>query len=207
MARERGQVRVVGQDDARTLERDARLVRGVLAGDADSLRQLIDHYDRLIRYTVHRSASTACRRDPSFLDACASDAWLGFVESIRRLGSGPNGSLGPYLVQIARNKCLDHLRRVARTPSTEAFEEKAATITADNLDPLSVLLDLERADVLRSCIQKLGDEDRKLLQEMELVADRRWKEAAQRLGEPESTLRSRWDRMLDRLRRCVEKNL
>jgi DNA-directed RNA polymerase specialized sigma24 family protein len=109
-------------------------------------------------------------------------------------------------VQIARNKCNDSLRQRSREQNEDSLDDQAAVVTED-ADPLAVLLDLERAEVLRSCMAKLGDEDRNLLQELELIVHRRWREASQRLGLAESTLRSRWEKVLDRLKRCVEKNL
>ena len=58
---------------------------------------------------------------------------------------------------------------------------------------------------MRQCILALGERDRGLCGEIAAIMAGRWREAAARLAMPESTLRSRWARVLDRLRVCLEK--
>ncbi|MEE9294745.1 MAG: sigma-70 family RNA polymerase sigma factor [Phycisphaerae bacterium] len=194
-----------------TSRRDENLIRGVLAGDADALRALIDQYDRLIRYTIFRACNDECRKDPTFLDARASEVWSGLVETVRRRGIEFPASLKPYLVQIARNKCHDYLRRAAREAATHPQEQPAASGNAEPVDPaanpLTLLIELEQVQAVRDCIEQLAPNDRNLLQQIDLIAESRWAEAARRLNLPESTLRSRWVRMVDQVRRRVEKNL
>ncbi len=198
-------------DEAATARRDENLIRGVLAGDAGAVGRLIQEYDRLVRYAIFQGFGSACGRDPSFLDARASEVWTGFVQSVRRRGAGPEGSLQAYLTRIARNKCLDHLRREGREPEGLAGDGGDALdverLAGAESDPVAALIGLEQVEALRSCIAELPLDDRKLLQEIELLTQTRWSEAAGRLGMAESTLRSRWAKVTGRLRRCVEKKL
>lgn len=208
MDAERPDLRLSGgaDGDAAIARRDESLVRGVLSGDAAALRSLMDHYDRLVRYAVFRVCAGECKRDPSFLDARASEVWSGFVESLRRAGCGPDGTLKAYLTRIARNKSADFLRRASRTiESTNPGDTEAVEDPAES--PLQAMIEFENVEILRSCMEKLGPDDRKLLQEMELLTQSRWSEAAQRLKLAESTLRSRWPKVVERLRRCLEENL
>jgi RNA polymerase sigma factor (sigma-70 family) len=189
--------------------RDAKLVLGMLAGDADALRSLIEYYDRLVRYTVHQRLGDDCRRDPTLLDERASVVWSGFVESIRTRGAGPDGSVAAYLVRITRNKCADHLRARARRTSLSGADVdiEPDQLVDDSANPLDTLLDLEKAQAMRSCIADLSDADRNLFSEMELILSRRWGEAANRLGIPESTLRSRWEKVIGLVRQCMAKKI
>ena len=184
--------------------RDENLIRGIMAGDADSLRELIDQYDRLVRYAIFRTCGDECRKDPTFLDSIASEVWSGLVESVRRLGTDLASSLKSYLVQIARNKCKDHLRRAGRELPTQPAD---AVATSDNrepadsaADPASLLIRLEQLQTMRDCIAGLPSSDRSLFEHMDLIAESRWSEAARRLNVPESTLRSRWNRVVEELR-------
>lgn len=190
--------------DPLTSRRDENLIRGVVAGDAGSLRELIEQYDRLIRYTIFRSCGDECRKDPTFLDGIASEVWSGFVESVRRRGTDSTSSLKSYLVQIARNKCHDHLRRAGRELPTQPAD---AVATSDNrepadsaADPSALLIRLEQLQTMRDCIRELPPSDRNLLEHMDLIAESRWSEVARRLNVPESTLRSRWNRVVEELR-------
>ncbi len=199
------------EEDAAVDRRDRNLVRGLLAGDADCLSKLIAHYDALVRYTVFRACKTECRRDPTFLDARASEVWSGFVWSIRRGGRGPEGTLKSYLTRIARNKVTDYLRSAAREVTAAATGGESETgldaPAAPEGDPLATLIDFERVGALRDCMSQLPESDRKLFQELDLITHGQWSKAADRLGMAESTLRSRWAKALDRLRRCLEKKL
>lgn len=210
MPGKRRKLRVV-RTQSEAAELDERLAVGVAAGDAAALSTLMDRYDGLVRYTVFDGFQDSCRRDPLFLDARSSEVWSGFVESIRRRGSAPPGDFKAYLVRITRNKCTDFLRRTAREPahaSTDSEGQPDGLAVEDpSADPLAVILEMERAEVLRSCMRELPSDDRKLLEIMDLLVKSRWAEAARTLDIRESTLRSRWQRVLDRLRLCMEKKL
>ena len=195
----------MGQDPPRLrlirgLPDDAALVRGVAKGDPGALRNLMDRYDRLVRYAIYRNLKGHCLRDPTFVDARASEVWAGFVESVRRPGSGVDDNLKAYLIRIARNKCHDFLRRTAQEPVSGGLLGEAANLTDPDPDPLSVLLELEQVETLRQCIAELPANDRNLFSQLDLIVNGRWTEAARRLSVPESTLRSRWPRVLSTLR-------
>lgn len=190
---------------------DRDLVEGLLRGDEPSVRALVQRYDRLVRFTIFRVGRRHCQRDPDWLDARANEAWAGIVQSLRRGGRRRIPlDLPAYLIQVSRNKCLDAVRIAdARRviPIDAALDTDAgleAPAAADH-DPASVLENLEQIDALRECIMSLSADDRTICSEIDLILDKRWTEAAERLGMAESTLRSRWTGVLDRLRRCVEK--
>lgn len=183
---------------------DDLLIDGVLAGDDAALRALMDRYDRLVRYTVFRASVNRCRQDPQFLDSVASDAWAGLVRSLQRRRERPQ-DLRAYLVQIARNCCVSALRRLKEMPATEdvAYSDTSLN-TLQEIGPEDIVSRLELLEVLRECLAGLDSVDKHLISELGAITEKRWAAAASALGIPESTLRSRWKRTLDALRRCVE---
>ncbi len=186
-------------------ESDADLVRQIRDGASDPVRTLMDRYDRLVRYTVFRAARDRCQREPDWLDARASETWTGFIRSVRRPGGSVPADVGAYLVRITRNKVRDALR-IAQALADRigpAGDHDISQIVDENEDTADSAARLEELAGLRACIKRLSDEDQRLCGEIHLIADRRWKEAAERLGMAESTLRSRWERVLDRLRRAM----
>jgi RNA polymerase sigma factor (sigma-70 family) len=202
--RDKPKLTITSEDAAEEARRDDRLIAGLLAGDAAALRRIISHYDRLVRYAVFCGCKDECRRDPALLDSIASEVWTGFVASIRRRGKGPDGTLKAYLAQIARNKTTDHLRRIGASPNAASVAQNESEQTPDPAaGPLDALIDFENIEVLRSCFAELPAKDRKLLKEIELLTSSKWSEAAARLNLPESTIRSRWNSVVERLRRCV----
>jgi RNA polymerase sigma factor (sigma-70 family) len=190
---------------------DRVLIRRLLDGDQDAMRLLIDRYDRLVRYTIFKAGRRHCQRDPGWLDARANEAWTGIVQSLRRAGANnapPNA--GAYFARIARNKCLDAAKRADDQAVIPFPEGNPAPATGESVadpedNPLDLMESLEQIDALRGCIARLGEEDRVLCSEIELIMERKWSEAADRLGIAESTLRSRWQGVMGRLRACLRK--
>jgi len=183
---------------------DAFLVASLTAGDAAALRTLVDRYDRLVRYTIYRLTKDRCVKDPQWLDAVASTTWTGFVRAMRRPDKEPPRSVSALLASIARNQAVSALRgRPAPAISLEGHD--AEFQDAESIDPADLLVEVEELDTLRACLACLDADDRLLVSQLRLITERRWRAAAEALGMSESTLRSKWGRVLDRLRACVER--
>ncbi|MCH7924075.1 MAG: sigma-70 family RNA polymerase sigma factor [Planctomycetes bacterium] len=195
-------------DDASAVT-DQFLMDSMLGGDAAALRQLMDRYDRLVRYTVFHCARSRAKSDPQWVDSTASVTWSGFVQSLRRRPDNQPQSVAKYLVRIARNSAVSELRKTAtadRHTSLETVDEAdQASSSAD--DPAVEIERIELIEALRGCFSDLGAEDRQLSPQLEAILNRRWREAAEALNTKESTLRSRWKRVLEALKRCVERKI
>jgi RNA polymerase sigma factor (sigma-70 family) len=192
---------------------DLELIARLLAGDEDAMRHLVDRYDRLVRYTIFKTARRHCDRDPTWLDARANEAWAGIVHSFRRAAkTGQPANVASYIAQISRNKCLDAAKK-ADSRAVIPFETpleggRSMDVAADpGSDPALMLESVEELEALRDCMARLNSDDRILCGEIELIMEKRWREAAERLEIAESTLRSRWRGVLGRLKACLEKKI
>ncbi len=185
---------------------DSFLVAGVIGGDEAALRKLIDRYDRLVRYTIFRVTKDRCAKDPHWLDTIASNTWTGFVTSVRRNPDNQPRSPKAYLVRIARNQVVSALRRSrpAEELAGETQDVEVAAIESSVEEPADLLERMELIEVLRECFAGLSEDDRTLAEQLEAIMERKWRVAAAALDLSESTLRSRWKRVLERLRQCVE---
>ena len=75
-------------------------------------------------------------------------------------------------------------------------------------EPAELLANLEDLESLRACLAGCDPEDRTIIGQLPAITERRWRDAAEALNLAESTLRYRWNRLLERLRtRLTEKNL
>lgn len=183
---------------------DAILVDRAAGGDEAALRALMDRYDRLVRYTIFRIARNRCRKDPAWLDTVSGDAWVGFVQSIRRTGEPPDAPAA-YLIRIARNKAISALRSATRhEPDPDDSASPLQDEEDPSQDPSLLLTSLEELEALKGCLELLDADDRELATQLSVLIERRWRDAAAALGLAESTVRSRWKRTLDRLRACLE---
>lgn len=187
-------------------EDDSRLLDRLVRGDERAFAALLDRYDRLVRFTIFRTARAECARDPQWLDGVASATWMGFVQTIRRRGIGGIRSLRIYLIQIARNQALTARRGTTRIDAVgldQALESAEPVVEGEMAELLDRWTDLS---ALNKCIEMLPADDRTLLGQVLAISERRWREAADALGLPESTLRSRWKKLLEKLRQCMMRN-
>lgn len=185
---------------------DDDLAIAIAAGHEAALRQLIARYDRLVRYTIFSHAPDKCHCDPHWMDSVASQVWTGMVRAIRRDRRAVPASLRAYIVGVARNQSISALRKSATLKETPILNLDAAAGQTDPSapDPAEVAERLETLETLQNCMDLLCENDRTLAEQLPAILDRRWREAAETLNLPESTLRSRWKRILDQLRGCVE---
>jgi RNA polymerase sigma factor (sigma-70 family) len=184
---------------------DDFLVESVRGGDQAALRALMDRYDRLVRFAIFRLSKSECHRDPHWLETIAGDTWIGFVRSLQRSPDLRPKSVKAYLTTIARFKVVSARRGVSLPSETSVTTDETTEISVDQDDPLDLLADLESLETLRACVRKLDELDRSLYVHIEAIVERRWVEAASALGMSESTLRSRWKRVLERLRECMNR--
>ncbi|RJP36021.1 MAG: sigma-70 family RNA polymerase sigma factor [Phycisphaerales bacterium] len=180
---------------------DRALASAHLAGDATALRELMSRYDALVRYAIHRCSATAAGRDPQWTDAVASSVWTGFIESLARSSDNPPDSLRAYLLQIARNQAISAARASERRG--RLTENCGLSVDDESPDPAAIVSEFEQIVAIRQCIGVLSPDDQRICDRLELIVDRRWTEAAAALGMAESTLRSRWGRILETLRACM----
>src|SRR6058998_456457 len=95
---------------------DAALIRQVRTGDADAFATL---------YQTHRPAvlATCLRRlrDRDLAEDAVQDTFLRAYASLDRFEE--DRPLGPWLNSIAARRCIDLIRRSARTSTSEDVEE------------------------------------------------------------------------------------
>ncbi len=185
---------------------DRQFLERFVHQEAAALTQLMDRYDRLVRYTILRCSRHRCLQDPQWLDTVAADTWMGFIRSIRRGPEAWPASVAGYLVLVARNQCVSALRATATQKATIGDDRVAIPdgLAASLEDPSELLSRLELLETLRECTCELDANDALPITQLSMIVDRKWTQAAAALGWSESTLRSRWKQILARLRRCVE---
>ena len=185
---------------------DAALLAAVADGDALAVRRLIDRYDCLVRYTIYRISKERSRRDPLWLDSVASEAWTDICRSVQVQDAPEIENIHSYFIQIARRRCIDALRRRSETPTaTGGDDREAPQLMYKEEDTALTLIAAEELFALRDCVRRLGAHDARLYGELEAITAGSWRDAAGRLDMPESTLRSQWKKVLERLRMCMER--
>jgi len=189
---------------------DSFLIQAMVGGDAVALRELMQRFDRLVRYQVFRVSQSRCHVDPHWLDAIASEVWSGFVDRCRAKPDETIDSVPALLSRMARNRSISALRGVTGNTPLQSLDSAATgldqTLSSDEaLQPVEVAQRLELLEILQDSLSDLNEAERGVCDELGLIMERRWKEAGERLDMSESTLRSRWKVILDKLRQSVRR--
>jgi RNA polymerase sigma-70 factor (ECF subfamily) len=185
---------------------DEELVRAFLAGDVAAFEELVRRYSRPIYNFTLRMLGN--REDA---DDVAQDVFVQVYRALPR--SRTDLPFKPWLYTVARNKCLDFLKR--RRPlsfsDVDADEEDGEGIAAMIADPAPLPEELaERVDLQRllgAAIQELPPRYREVVA-LRYAAELSFEEISVALGIPENTAKTHFHRAKTLLRaHLVESHL
>lgn len=162
-------------------------------GDEDGFRQLYrDMQPRLLRYLRALVAEDA--------EDVASEAWMHICRGLPKFDGDLDDFRG-WATTIARNRAVDHLRRVGRRPSSGAQVEALAHLPTD-LDTADAALATISTDAALALIAELPpDQGEAVLLRVVIGLDA--KSAADVLGKRPGAVRTAAHRGLNRLARLL----
>lgn len=168
---------------------DARIIREVLAGNANAFAELEKKYRRIVSFLVRKMI----RNEEDVADL-TQDA---FVKAFAALSSFRfEYSFSSWLYKIASNRCIDHLRR--KRFQMLSIDQPIATRDGSELtmDPADrgphadeILLAKERASMLQQALDTLPDKYRTVIR-LRHEEDLDYMEIAARLGHPLGTVKA-----------------
>lgn len=186
---------------------DAVLARAAAAGDHAAFRQLVKRHNQLL----YRTARSILRDDTEAEDA-VQESWLQAYRSID--GFRADAKLSTWLVRIAVNESLGRLRASGRRAEVVYLDagidyEIAAEMNmqqpeADRPEPAAERGELRR--ILEACIDELPEAFRTVFV-LRAVQEMSVEEAADCLGLPEATVRTRHFRARAVLRESLAREL
>lgn len=164
-------------------QHDEDLARRLQRHDPDAMKDLYDRFGRLAYSVV-----LAIVRDSSTAEDLVQETFLRVWNRIQVFEPG-RGALGPWLLAIARNRAIDHVRSAASRMDRNAFE-------LDVREHPSLFVDMERevqntdhARVIRAAILKLNPNQRKVI-ELAYYEGLSQTEMATRMGQPLGTIKT-----------------
>lgn len=178
------------------------LIQAAQKGELDAFNRLVLAYQDI----VYNQALRMLDDEDTAADA-AQDA---FISAYRHIQDYRGGSFRAWLLRIVTNACYDVLRRKQRRPTTslEPLDDTGEEIEsphwlADNTNlPEEKAEQQELASAISNCLQGLPDEFRAAVILVD-VQGLDYSEAAQSLGKPVGTIKSRLARARLRLRDCL----
>jgi RNA polymerase sigma-70 factor (ECF subfamily) len=168
-------LRELQADDERMLIDRARV------GDARALRALYQrHADPVLR-----TAIMPVVRDPTLAKDLLADTFVRAIENLHRFTWQPKGLL-PWLIRIAKNLSLDHVRRHKRMIAWPAGMDVRAELDTENLLGRAELAELAHARI-HVCMAELSPRYQQVIT-LRLIEQRPRVEVAATLGVTTSTL-------------------
>lgn len=136
--------------------------------------------------------------DPEAAEEVAQETLARALAALRN-GRGPEeeGKLGAFVTGIARHVIADTLQARGRTVSLETAQTSDPEDSRP--DPLTALIAAAEREAVRSALVRLSPRDQQIL-ELCFFDGLKPQEVARRLGEPDSRIRKRKSRALERLR-------
>ncbi len=172
-----------------------------LVCDAEGAKQEAVRFTELYRRNASQVFNYLYSRVHNAADAedLTSQTFVTALEKLSKLRDP--SKFTPWVFSIARNKAFDFFRRAQRRPSTGYDEELDEGKAVDGRLSQS---DQERLRELEQLISRLSPSEQEYLR-LRIVADLPFAEIAAILKEPETRIKKKYYRLLERLQAQVEK--
>lgn len=182
---------------------EAFLIQAALKGDLEAFNRLVLFYQDIVYSQAYRMMG---EREPA--EDATQDA---FIAAYRKLESYRGGSFKAWLLRIVTNVCYDELRRRKRRPTTplepvdndQEEIESPRWMSDPGETPEEHTERMEVARALQSCLDDLPVEFRTVVALVD-IQGMDYTEAAQVVGTPLGTVKSRLARARTRMRECLQ---
>jgi RNA polymerase sigma-70 factor (ECF subfamily) len=179
------------------------LIRDAQRGDLDAFNRLILAYQDRLYSQAYRVLG-----DPQSADDATQEA---FISAFKNLRSFRGGSFRAWLLRIVTNACYDELRRRKRRPTTplEPIDDAGDEIESPHwiADPGELPEEnIERSELglaIQDCLDQLPEDFRVVVVLVD-VQGLDYLEAADVIGKPLGTIKSRLARARNRMRECLQ---
>ena len=176
---------------------DAALVARMRDGDERALGELYDRWEDAVRVCALNIVDEGAEAE----DVVEDVFWQAWRQSARF--DANRGSVGAWLLTIARSRALDRARARRRTRETSGLEELdrsgAEAAVSTSTDPLADAERGERSRMVRDALRDLPAEQRESL-ELAYFEGLSQTEIAERTGYPLGTVKTRMRLAMQKLR-------
>ena len=179
------------------------LIQAALKGDLNAFNHLVLTYQDMVYNQAYRVMGES--------DAAEDATQEAFISAYRKLKSYRGGSFKAWLLRIVTNACYDELRRRKRRPTTPLMptddydeEIESPTWIADPGElPEDTTARAELAEAIQHCLDELSLDFRTVVVLVD-VQGMDYAEAADVVGTPLGTVKSRLARARKGMRECLQ---
>jgi RNA polymerase sigma-70 factor (ECF subfamily) len=182
---------------------ETALINDALRGDMDAFNRLVLAYQDMLYNQAYRVLG-----EPAAAEDATQEA---FISAYRKLRTYRGGSFRAWLLRIVTNACYDELRRRKRRPTTplEPTDEYNEEIESPHWmadpgeTPEGYAARAELAEAIQHCLDELSVDFRMVVVLVD-VQGMDYTEAADVVGKPLGTVKSRLSRARQGLRDCLQ---
>jgi len=182
---------------------ESGLIAEAQAGSLDAFNRLVLAYQDSVYAQAYRMMGESGSADDATQEA--------FISAYRSIRSYRGGSFKAWLLRIVTNACYDELRRRKRRPTTplepvDAYGDEIESptwITDPSESPEESAARMELGMAIQKCLNHLPEDFRAVV----ILVDMQgldYREAADVIGKPLGTIKSRLARARLRLRDCLQ---
>jgi RNA polymerase sigma-70 factor (ECF subfamily) len=164
-------------------EQDEALVGRLQAREPEAMRELYDRFGR-IAYSV----ILAIVRDNAVAEDLVQETFLRVWNRAKGF-EGSKGALGPWLLAIARNRAIDHVRSISSRMDRNSFEFDVREHPSLFVDMEREVVNSDHARLIRTAIAKLNPNQQKVI-ELAYYEGLSQSEMAERMGQPLGTVKT-----------------
>ena len=162
---------------------DADLARRLRERDAGAMRELYDHYGRLIYSLIQRMV-----RNSAAAEDLVQETFLRIWNRMPAFDQ-ERGALGPWVLTVARNRAIDYLRSTDGRMSAGALDLDRLEHPGQFCDFDNRALSLDRARMLKEAFEKLTPNQKTVI-ELAYYEGLSQTEMADRMQQPLGTIKT-----------------
>ena len=162
---------------------DADLARRLRERDAGAMRELYDHYGRLIYSLIQRMV-----RNSAAAEDLVQETFLRIWNRMPAFDQ-ERGALGPWVLTVARNRAIDYLRSADGRMSAGALDLDRLEHPGQFCDFDNRALSLDRARMLKEAFEKLTPNQKTVI-ELAYYEGLSQTEMADRMQQPLGTIKT-----------------
>ncbi|MCW3114224.1 MAG: sigma-70 family polymerase sigma factor [Segetibacter sp.] len=139
---------------------DNQLVLSFQEGNNSALEVLVNRYKDKIFTSINILV-----KDKYLAEDLFQDVFIKIIDTLRKNNYNEEGKFLPWALRIAHNLCVDHFRKVKRTPSITTSDDRdifeVINVSADSAD--TAIIKNETHDNVRRLLDRLPEEQREVI--------------------------------------------
>lgn len=139
---------------------DNQLVQLFQQGDNNALEVLVNRHKDKIFTSINLLV-----KDKYLAEDLFQDVFIKIIDTLRRNNYNEEGKFLPWAIRIAHNLCVDHFRKVKRTPTITTSDERdifeVINVSSDNAD--RGIMRTQSHDRVRQMLDRLPEEQREVI--------------------------------------------